>query len=275
MDINQLRSFLEVCKTRHFGRAGENLFVTQAAISSRIQQLEEELGVRLFTRDRNNIQLTPEGRRFTPHAENLLATWNRACQEVELPEKLTEQLAIAATPGLCHYLLQQRVTRIREKLPLLSLRLESQPAAELAHQVLEGMHDVVLLYEPPNMPELNAVPLGKMRLALLASYEAENPQQAFSQNYVYVDWGSAFEAFHRRKLGGFPAAALYTNLGSFAEYYLNENPAAAYLPQQLASKAGLLKVPRAPAFARNVYAVYRNTTEKEVAITSVLAFLRP
>ena len=45
MDIALLKTFLEVAKTRHFGRAAENLYITQAAVSARIKQMEEDLGV--------------------------------------------------------------------------------------------------------------------------------------------------------------------------------------------------------------------------------------
>lgn len=59
MDIGLLRAFLEIHRLRHFGRAAKNLFISQSAISARVRQLEDELGTRLFTRERNNIELTP------------------------------------------------------------------------------------------------------------------------------------------------------------------------------------------------------------------------
>ena len=55
MDIGLLKAFIEVYRTRHFGNAAKNLFISQSAVSARIRQLEDELGIRLFTRDRNNI----------------------------------------------------------------------------------------------------------------------------------------------------------------------------------------------------------------------------
>ncbi len=50
MDTELLRTFIEVSKTRHFGRAAENLYLTQSAVSFRIRQLEQQLGVSLFAR---------------------------------------------------------------------------------------------------------------------------------------------------------------------------------------------------------------------------------
>jgi DNA-binding transcriptional LysR family regulator len=72
MDTDLLRTFIEVSKTRHFGRAAENLYLTQSAVSFRIRQLEQQLGVSLFARHRNNIQLTQSGEHLLPYA-----AWHR------------------------------------------------------------------------------------------------------------------------------------------------------------------------------------------------------
>lgn len=75
MDTELLKTFLEVSKTRHFGRAAESLYLTQSAVSFRIRQLETQLGTNLFTRHRNNIRLTVAGERLIPYAESLMNTW--------------------------------------------------------------------------------------------------------------------------------------------------------------------------------------------------------
>ncbi|MGH8579235.1 MAG: LysR family transcriptional regulator [Gammaproteobacteria bacterium] len=48
MDTEVLKTFLEVNRTRHFGKAAGNLFITQSAVSARVRQLEEAVGVALF-----------------------------------------------------------------------------------------------------------------------------------------------------------------------------------------------------------------------------------
>ncbi len=70
MDTELLKTFLEVSRTRHFGRAAESLYLTQSAVSFRIRQLENQLGVNLFTRHRNNIRLTAAGEKLLPYARN-------------------------------------------------------------------------------------------------------------------------------------------------------------------------------------------------------------
>ena len=87
MDIAQIKTFVELSRTRHFGKAAKSLFITQSTVSVRIRMLEESLGVRLLTRDRNNIQLTAAGTRFLPLAEQMLNTWSLAKQTTGLAEE--------------------------------------------------------------------------------------------------------------------------------------------------------------------------------------------
>ena len=70
MDIELLKTFLEVKNTRHFGKAADNLYLTQAAVSARVKQLEDYFGIKLFIRSRNNIQLTAEGERLVMWRSN-------------------------------------------------------------------------------------------------------------------------------------------------------------------------------------------------------------
>lgn len=76
MDTELLKTFLEVSRTRHFGRAAESLYLTQSAVSFRIRQLENQLR-ESFTRHRNNIRLTAAGEKLLPYAETLMSTAGR------------------------------------------------------------------------------------------------------------------------------------------------------------------------------------------------------
>lgn len=72
MEIKQLKYFLEVAKREHLSDAALELDIAQSAISRQIQQLEDELQVKLFKRQGRNIRLTTAGKDFVIHATKLL-----------------------------------------------------------------------------------------------------------------------------------------------------------------------------------------------------------
>ena len=86
MELRQLRYFTAVARHGHFRSAAAVLHLTQPTLSEQIQLLEQELGVRLFDRDRQVVQLTPAGLALLPHAETVL-------QEIERTRATMRNLA--------------------------------------------------------------------------------------------------------------------------------------------------------------------------------------
>lgn len=264
MDIELLKTFLEVKNTRHFGKAADNLYLTQAAVSARVKQLEEYFGVRLFIRSRNNIQLTVEGERLVPYAETMLLAWSRARQDVAIKKDQKFQLNIGSTTGLWQFALQDRLARIHEHFPELGLRAEARSNEDLVGLVLERSLDLAISYDATTAPELSARPVGKLKLVLATTLDEVNAKQAFQRNYVYVDWGTAFDMFHARRFADAPPAMLHTSMASIAESFIAQCNGSAYLPEKSLQSfpAGALRpVQGAPSFSRDIYAVYRSNTD--------------
>ena len=75
MNMNQIRYVLEVSKSASMREAAERLFVTQPALSARINDLEEELGIKIFERSSKGISLTEEGSEFISYAKQAAAQY--------------------------------------------------------------------------------------------------------------------------------------------------------------------------------------------------------
>ena len=75
-EYTQLECFLAVANSLNFSRAAEQLRLTQPAVSHQISSLEDELGVRLFSRTSRSVRLTQEGYLFTQYAGEILRLFN-------------------------------------------------------------------------------------------------------------------------------------------------------------------------------------------------------
>jgi DNA-binding transcriptional LysR family regulator len=78
LELRHLRAFVAIADTGHYGRAAASLKLTQPAITQRIQVLERELGVQLFTRNAREVRLTPAGEALIEHARSLVLIEDRA-----------------------------------------------------------------------------------------------------------------------------------------------------------------------------------------------------
>ena len=72
MNLYQLRYFVTLAETKHFGKAAERLCIAQPSLSHAIAQLEAELGVVLFERKNRSSTLTKEGMQFLSYVEKSL-----------------------------------------------------------------------------------------------------------------------------------------------------------------------------------------------------------
>lgn len=266
MDTELLKTFLEVSRTRHFGRAAENLYLTQSAVSARVRQLEQVLGTELFSRIRNNIRLTASGERFVPHAEAALDAWERGRQAVGLASNNTPVVSIAASPSLWDSRGQQALGRIRKTMPDLALRAESHPDASLGRRLLDRQTDLALCYEPPKRYDIVLHGLSALFLVLVSSTPRSDVTEALGSNYLFVDWGPGFFVEHAAAFAGMPTPLLQTGSGRLALDLLLADGGAVYLPlpvvEPYLEQGRLYRVPDAPVFERAVHLAYRRESEE-------------
>ena len=259
MDLELLRTFLELNRTRHFGRAAEALFVTQAAVSSRLKSLEEQLGVTLFDRSTREMRLTPEGGRLIRHSEKLIAAWRAARQDVSLAEA-SQQLVIGGSLRLWDVLLQRWLHDLRRSYSNLAIIAETQSPDFLTRKLIDGTLDVAILLEPAQLDIMQIREIATVEFILVSSDRGLSVEQALGDNYVFVDWGLSFGLDHRRTFPDAPEAITRVSHAKMALEYISLIGGSAYLPRRMIDKdveMGLLyEVIDAPTFTRRAYATY-------------------
>lgn len=100
VDLRKLRYFTAVARELHFGRAAEELHIAQPVLSRQIRALEDELGVRLFDRDRRATALTAAGRQLLADAPGLLAAAQGVRRRVRQAAGGGPRFTVAFMPGI-------------------------------------------------------------------------------------------------------------------------------------------------------------------------------
>ncbi|HUH57890.1 MAG TPA: HTH-type transcriptional regulator HdfR [Pseudomonadales bacterium] len=276
MDTELLKTFMEVSRTRHFGRAAENLYLTQSAVSFRIRQLEGLLGVELFSRQRNNIQLTAAGEKLMPLAETSVRLEQRIRQEIATVDGQSQQFTLGATPNLWDALLQSRLNSILGSLEKVNLTAWSHSSSTLARQILERSLDLAFTFDAPKVDDLTTVEVSELPLYLVASRHFEDWQQAIESNYVLVDWGSAFVSQHAQQVKTQQVPLLQTNTGRIALDCILANQGAAYMPLSLVEPylgKELYLIEDAPVLTRTVFASFHAASGREELIYKIISQL--
>lgn len=266
MDIALIRTFLEVAATGSFVNASERLFVTQSAVSLRVQRLEESLGKPLFTRSKAGAELTPAGHEFERYALSLVKIWEEARQQVGIPEGFTKSLCIGAQYSLWPRLGFRWIDRLQSELPMLSVRAEIGMPDRITRFMIEGTVQVGLMYTPQLRPGLTAREVLEEELVLTSSFETT--LEDIGDRYVFVDWGPEFVHAHSRELAELTNAGLTLSLGAMAADYIVNRRKAAYLPARYVKRyldeGRLFLVPDAPVFPYPVWSVWRDDLDEEI-----------
>ncbi|MCF6433432.1 MULTISPECIES: LysR family transcriptional regulator [unclassified Leisingera] len=270
MDINLVRTFLEVAATGSFVNASERLFVTQSAVSLRVQRLEDALGKPLFTRSKAGAELTSAGREFERYALSLIKIWEEARQQVGVPEGYTKSLTVGAQYSLWPRLGFRWIDIMQQEMPTLNIRAELGMPDRIMRFLIEGVVQIGLMYNPQLRPGLSAHKVIEEDLVLAASWPATFEE--IVPHYVFVDWGPEFVHAHALELPDLTNPGLTLSLGAMAADYIVSRQAAAYLPARYIKKyldeGRLHLVPDAPMFPYPVWSIWRDDLDPEVRATA-------
>src|ERR1700689_3697761 len=167
MELRHLRYFVAIGEEQHYGRAARSLRVAQPALSRQIQDLEEELGFRLFERLPRGVKLSAAGKLFLEDARRILQDINEsvaraarvACgQSGTLRVGFTES---ASWRGV----VPESFRRFRELHPDAELELRSSPSLLQLEAIRSGRLDAGFVFNmPKGDPELDQLPVAIQRI---------------------------------------------------------------------------------------------------------------
>jgi len=170
MDVNlrQIRAFLTVVSAGGFTRAADLLRLSQPALTMRVRQLEDQVGVRLIDRGSRTLTLTREGSEIFPVFQRIVRDFDAAIADVKsLTQAEKETLRIAALPSFCTGPLASLLVDFKSRHPALNLILRDVVSRRINEMVLQEEVDFGIGVEGEDVPELEYVDLCEDRLMLV------------------------------------------------------------------------------------------------------------
>lgn len=274
MDTTLVKTFIEVVACDSFAGAAERLFVSQSAVSLRIQSLEAQLGRKVFLRSKTGITLTPAGKQFERYAYSFLQVWEEAKQQVAIPDDYEDVLVIAGEYDMWSRLLIRWLPTMAEYLPHVAFRAEVAHHQRLTRHMIEGTIDIAVMYTPQIRPGIIVDTLFEDEVVMVST----NPQaNDIDEHYVFVDWGVEFAAFHATHFPDYKHPRLTFGVGPIALAYLLNNGGSAYMAKRLIEphldEGNLFLVEEMPVFSFPVHVSWRDQIKPQL-IHEAVTYLR-
>lgn len=168
LDLRGIETFWWVATLGGFRAAAEKLHTSQPAVSQRIQQLEQVLGVRLFDRDTRGVRLTVRGQLLLEHAGRMLELRQDMLRLARDDRAVSGRITLGVAETIVQTWLPDLLSRAHEVFPdlVIDIAVETTPVLRahlLAHQI-----DLAFLLAPVAEPQIGQLPLCRVPLAWVA-----------------------------------------------------------------------------------------------------------
>ena len=283
MNLRQLHSLIWVAKLRNFGAAAVKLHTTQPTISIRIQELEKELGTKLFDRGPHGISLTAEGRECLGYAEQIVS-WTAELQSCANKRKSPHgRVSLGVSEIIAHTWLADLLSALDEKYPDVKVDTTIDMTPPLLDGLKRGDCDVILIGAHRIASTYPTVALGKCRFVWVGGAERQARMQSLTpkdlQSRRIITY-SKDAAIHQSiedwftQHGAYPVHRITCNTAVTMVTLAQAGLGITLVPQQLVTrelaKGSLRIIPTEPAFAPLSYhALYTN--ERRGALGKLVA----
>lgn len=153
--LRQLRVFIEVARLQSFSRAGDEIGLTQSAVSRCVRELEGEIGLKLIDRTTREVQLTDVGGNLVSSVSRLLTDLDDALREIrEIGEQRRGRVVVAASPTVACRLMPGVVAACGRQFPYVTLGLRDDVQSDVVRKVKSGEVDFGVIIGPFSADDL-------------------------------------------------------------------------------------------------------------------------
>ncbi|GBU11629.1 transcriptional activator [Enterobacterales bacterium] len=170
MDLRDLKLFLHLAESRHFGRSSKAMHVSPSTLSRQIQRLEEELGQPLFQRDNRTVQLTGAGEHLKTFAQQTLLQYQQLRHSLgQHGPTLSGELRLFCSVTAAYSHLPPILDRFRAQHPLVEIKLTTGDAADAVEKVQSTEADLGIAGHPETLPSsVDFTKIGEIPMILIA-----------------------------------------------------------------------------------------------------------
>lgn len=160
MNIQQLTYIIAIDRFRHFARAAEHCRVTQPTLSTMLNRLEEELGVKIFDRSRSPVMPTETGKRIIAQARRILEEVDHLHRLAgEMSDQVEGELRLGVIPTVAPFLLPLFLQDLLDAYPKLRITINELTTGEIVVQLKSNMIDAGILATPLGQDAIREIPL--------------------------------------------------------------------------------------------------------------------
>lgn len=214
MDLRDLKLFLHLAESRHFGRSARAMHVSPSTLSRQIQRLEEDLGQTLFLRDNRTVTLTDAGDQLRQFAQQTLLQYQQLRHAIgQNGPSLSGELRLFCSVTAAYSHLPSILDRFRAEHPLVEIKLTTGDPADAVEKVQSAEADIAIAGRPETLPaSIDFMPLCEIPLVLIAPAlpcpvrsQAAQPDPDWSQiPFILPDQGPTRQRidlwFRRRRI---------------------------------------------------------------------------
>lgn len=190
MELYQLRTFVTVAEEGNFTKAGKRVHTTQPAVSAHIKALEEELGVRLFTRTPRGVELTTAGSELISDAIEVLSSAEKMqARAVTLRGEVSGKLAIGLCTDPGYLNVTQLLSYMSEKFPKLNLKLVQSPSGEVLTRLRAKTLDAGFVFSGNPYSDVESIRLAEPEYFIIGATKwKERLESATPQDLSEFTW---------------------------------------------------------------------------------------
>ena len=226
MTYEQIETFLTVLTYGNISAAAENLRVVQSTVSTRIRQLEEELGTPLFIRQKGhrNIELTPYGKAFVPIAGQWTSLW-RDSQNLKTLANINT-LTVASVDAVNNYTFVPLFNSHISNYPNIRLTIQTHHSDEIHGLVSNRIADIGFVFSRSPYPDIISKPVYRELMYLICHknspyHDGIKCSELEPENEIFLRWGVDYQQWHDRHFNPEKYPLVSVNTGSMLQHYLN------------------------------------------------------